>query len=42
METVWDDARKNTTLDEPRKRRAMLKRTGERVTWVRGSWWVST
>lgn len=42
LETVWDDARRNTMLDEPRERRAMLKPTGERLTWVRGSWWVSS
>lgn len=41
-ETVWEDATKNTLLDEPRERRAMLKPSGERLTWVRGSWWSST
>lgn len=41
-EQMWADARKNTMLDEPRERRAMLKPTGERLTWVRGSWWVSS
>lgn len=41
-DTVWEDATKNTLLDEPRERRAMLKPSGERLTWVRGSWWSST
>jgi hypothetical protein len=39
---VWDEAQKNTSLDEPRERRAMLKPTGEHLTWIRGSWWVSS
>lgn len=37
IDAIWDDARKNTMLDEPRERRSMLKRTGERLTWIRGS-----
>lgn len=42
METVWSDARNNTLWDEPQERRSALKPTGERFTWIRGSWWVST
>lgn len=42
MDTVWEDARNNTLWDEPRERQTMMKPTGERFTWVRGSWWVST
>jgi hypothetical protein len=41
-DTIWDEARRNTMWDEPRERRLLLKPTGERFTWVRGSWWVST
>jgi hypothetical protein len=41
-EEVWDEARRNTMLDEPRERRALLKPTGETMTWIRGSWWSST
>lgn len=42
MERLWADARENTLWDEPRERRAMLKPTGERFTWVRGSWWSAS
>lgn len=42
LDRLWDDARKNTVLEEPSERRALLKPTGERFTWVRGSWWVAS
>lgn len=42
LDRLWTDARKNTVLEEPRERRALLKPTGERITWVRGSWWVAS
>lgn len=42
MERLWADARENTLWDEPRERRSMLKPTGERFTWVRGSWWSAS
>lgn len=42
LDAVWEDAKRNTLLDEPRERRAMLKPSGERLTWIRGSWWAST
>lgn len=42
LDRLFADARKNTVLEEPRERRAALKPTGERFTWVRGSWWVAS
>lgn len=42
IETLWADARTNTLWDEPCERRLALKPTGERFTWVRGSWWTAS
>jgi hypothetical protein len=42
LDRLWADARENTVWEEPRERRSLLRPTGERFTWVRGSWWAAS
>lgn len=42
LERLWTDARENNRLEEPRERCALLRPTGEQLTWVRGSWWAAS